>query len=296
MGTSCQKRGPWTLPGAEFPNDEAVLWTDSVIRDGVDPVPRFEVKSLTPSDPTKRAVIVQFAPVGDPPCITTDGEVYVRASGQSVPVRDAGALERLFERGERARAAAQERAHKVYGLGTLMRSSANERQLALAIAPFEVAPDVRFRIFGSGRSDALRALLRERLRPSYPFGLRDGGEVMQHGYMVSIESDRFNEAAWLLVAENGAVCVGLSREEVQGAHRVIDEGWFAGAWQAAALAAQAIGGHGPAYLYAAMPERNGDVGIERWLEDLEPSDALLDGVEREVRRAQGHPAVEPGPS
>lgn len=297
LGADRPKRGgPWQLTGADIPHAEPLLWLDSVIRDGLDPIPPFDIRPLEADDPSLAAAIVQFDPVARPPCITTDGEVYERAAGASRPVRDAASLERLFARGEAAGSSAYERAHQAVAHASHLRSSHYERRLVVGLAPLEVMPNLRYGIFRSGGSAALRRQLHTHLRPLGSYSLQDGHAVQQHSTVVSLEDPRDREATWLYAAETGAAAVGWSSSETIRAHVIFDEGRLAGAWRAAAAAIDGLGGRGPAYLYSAMTDISGDIGIELWLEELEPSDDLLDGIRREIRRAQGDPAaVEPKP-
>lgn len=288
--------GPWRLAGAEIPHAEPMLWVDSVIRDGVDPMPPFDVRPLEADNPSLAAVIVQFDPVARPPCITTDGEVYERAAGASRPVRDAASLERLFARGEAAGSSAYDRTHQAVAHASHLRSAHYERRLVVGLAPLEVAPNLRYRIFRSGGSTALRRQLHTHLRPLGSYSLQDGHAVQQHSTVVSLEDPRDRQATWLYAAESGAVAVGWSSSETIRAHVIFDEGRLAGAWNAAAAAIADLGGRGPGYLYSAMTDISGDIGVELWIEELEPNDDLLAGIRRQIRRAQGDvAAVEPKP-
>jgi hypothetical protein len=77
-----------------------------VIRDGLRPVPSFEVRAWQISD-DRAAAVVMVEPTPLPPCITTDGAIFERVSGRTVPAREPDTLARLYDRGEAARVRAE---------------------------------------------------------------------------------------------------------------------------------------------------------------------------------------------
>jgi hypothetical protein len=91
---------PWQLPGVTGPNiDEPEGWLRTVISEhGVNPVPMHDVKAWPLGDGAFAAVIA-VEPVVRPPCMTAQGHIYERVSGDTKRVTDAAMLARLFDCG-----------------------------------------------------------------------------------------------------------------------------------------------------------------------------------------------------
>jgi hypothetical protein len=92
------RRGPWKVDPVDFLGDEPGPWLSKVIRNGLRPVPQYDVREW-PVD-SKRLAVVNIDAVSEPPCMTSTGEVFVRVSGESHRVDDPTTLRRLYEQGE----------------------------------------------------------------------------------------------------------------------------------------------------------------------------------------------------
>jgi hypothetical protein len=95
------RNGPWVFDGVELP-DEPIAWLDQVIRDGLRPVPRYVPRVLW-SEGGRSVVAIEVWPLADPPCITSDGQVFQRVSGRTIPVATPTDLARLYGLGDTAR-------------------------------------------------------------------------------------------------------------------------------------------------------------------------------------------------
>lgn len=90
----------WTLPGIASPGDEARVWLGKIIR-RLAPEPRTDVRPWTLED-GRLVAIVRVEPVAQPPCMTPDGRVFQRVSGETIPVTDPALMESLMRRGRDA--------------------------------------------------------------------------------------------------------------------------------------------------------------------------------------------------
>ena len=98
--------GAWTLPGAAFSVEEPGTWATSVLGARLRPVPELDLKVFERPE-GRKAVVIRVQPIGAPPCITSDGIVYQRVSGQTIPVTDQAVMTDLLIRGRAAREATE---------------------------------------------------------------------------------------------------------------------------------------------------------------------------------------------
>ena len=128
IGANRRREEPgWDLPGLKAPAEQEIeVAISKTIRTGVAPIPPFRVKQLGEADGL-HAAIVWVEPVPDPPCVTSGGLVFQRATGVSEKVTDPSDLARLFDGGDRARAGAE--AGAVTGAVLAMRA-------AVDVAPY----------------------------------------------------------------------------------------------------------------------------------------------------------------
>jgi hypothetical protein len=169
VGADRNEDDTWGLNGVDFGREEPRTWVDSVIRDGLDPVPRHDTKPLSVAE-GRDVAIVRIEPAGEPPCITRDGVIYLRVSGRTIPVTDALVLARLSEQGERARERAQRHSYAaleerldpgqtfVYEPCTFV--------FGIALAPVTTEPRVERRLYRVETKEHASALIHERLRPA----------------------------------------------------------------------------------------------------------------------------------
>ena len=99
----------WVLDGMRFP-DEPRTWISNVVGNlevGIRPRPDFDVVAWV--TPAGHVAVVQVTPISTPPCIA-NGTVYERLPGKSQQVQDPLVLADLYQRGDAARRAAEQRA------------------------------------------------------------------------------------------------------------------------------------------------------------------------------------------
>jgi Putative DNA-binding domain len=175
----------WRLDGLQPPANEIPIAVGQTIRTGVRPIPRFDLVHFDIGD-RRSAAVVEVEPVNEPPCITRDGRIFVRTSGQTVPVVDPGDLARLFGTGDHAREAAESSAATAgteainrgavgpYGSDSeVWKPAETNSRVSLGLAATGYLPDIGGRLFG-GRfaelisSEAGGALVPERVSGSSP--------------------------------------------------------------------------------------------------------------------------------
>jgi hypothetical protein len=142
-----QVDGQWRIDPIDFGDarDEPGTWLAQVIRSNLQPVPRFDVKVFERDG--GHVAVVNVDPVAEPPCMTINGEVYVRVSGESHPVKDPATLRRLFERGEGRAAQTEGEAIRTAETDSDLNPEHPSLRLRLAFAPTGRLDDVGGRLF-----------------------------------------------------------------------------------------------------------------------------------------------------
>ncbi len=170
-----RKGGPWTLPGITPPRDEPCLWVGKVLR-SLNPAPRFDAKAWTLADGRVVAAVL-VEPVMQTPCMTRNGRIYERVSGETLPVEDPALLDRLFRRGEVARQRVEKFADRAAERALAAPSWHAQRAVGfgLAIAPIgRETDDINSRLFVPPVDAGSSALCRDRPpRRSLPQTRRD---------------------------------------------------------------------------------------------------------------------------
>lgn len=152
----------WELIGCEFPS-EPQLWVSQTIHDGIRPVPTFDVHAFPLNQ--RHVAVVRVQPTSVPPCIVR-GTVYERVPGAAIPVKAPERLAELFRRGDMAREQAESGAREdarwlmIDGVGRGSPvggadESGREVQVAVALAPTGMPPDVSSRLFTRPFEEAL---------------------------------------------------------------------------------------------------------------------------------------------
>jgi hypothetical protein len=324
VGADREEDRTWTLNGVDaksgFGREEPRTWFDSVIRDGMSPVPDHDTKDWW--IPTQKIVaVVRVEPIAEPPCITRDGIVWQRVSGRTIPVTDPLVLARLTLEGERARDAAQakaERALEAFGIGDLPRTHC-ALLLGLSIAPVGTPRDISANLFTPQLEAKLKEIVGglavQPLFVDHDFADRTGMAQTRHRQDAIIAStpqdDRWQ--SWELRASwDGSVSVLLRAIPGRESQLVMVDDTFSEAIRPMADAvvevAQAIGGYGRAHVVLrasarqfelfydgktrAIPGPGTFLPIQRWTDEVAIDDDLLASVKRELLRATGIAAYE----
>jgi hypothetical protein len=259
--------GEWKLPGITKPDNEPALWLGKVLR-GLRPTPRFELRAW-PLDDDRIAAVVWIEPVDEPPCMTPQGQVYERVSGETLPVTDPARLDALFRGGQQARGRAEHFANRAARRALDAPEWFNERAVGIAVALASVGrqtDDISSRLFVESFRDAMGEALKrffsaaDLLRGRYE---PDGGKRVQQQDALSMFAHflqggtsepgggrgRRPYSTWYLQATwDGAVAAGaaLSPEAVE---ELTEYGEVVKpTWEAVVPPVERLGGYGSAHL------------------------------------------------
>lgn len=313
----------WATTGLEFP-DEPTLWLNNIIRDGLRPIPRYDIKEWQTGD-GKHIAIVEIEPIPNPPCMTKGGEVYERVSGATRRVTDPVVLARLLERGQaataRAEAAALTRSRNTLGpnppQGPFLHA-------ALTVAPVGMAPDIAARLFTASYAatiaEQIASLPRQPIFNDIATApLQPGANVNQDAVNVHTGHPTSGQAWLAHAAWDGSVTIVFAAHRPDqdeqyarvGTDRLFQRVIAPAASTASALAT-AMGGYGRAHValrIAALnykiiapdeiqsdwwlPSPDANVVIQRWAETGNLDGPLLESIKRELLRATGAMSWEP---
>jgi hypothetical protein len=148
LGAERRAGGAWTLPGVEFRSTEPGVWLSSLITSGLNPAPRFDIRTFSREE-GRVAAVVAVETVAIPPCVTSSGAVYQRVVGQTLPVTDQRVLADLVARGRTAREQTEAVALRA-GLRALEEPAAQppaDAMLSVAICPSQGADDKAAALF-----------------------------------------------------------------------------------------------------------------------------------------------------
>lgn len=324
VGAEQDAEGSWSAPGVAFDVDEPALWLEEVIR-ALRPAPAGEAKAWPRADGRKLAVL-RVQPVAQPPCMTPGGTIYERVSGQTVPVTDPAALNRLFGRGEAALELADKHAHQA-AIHLMLRPPIGvtpEVVLSIGIAAVGQPDDAAFAPF---RPSFYRRLVESAERDLQPNAVLSGvpgfrthaiASTDQEALMVALEG---RHAHWFAAAtRNCAVGVAHSvpdvtnREEARGSLTTLLAECLPRAWRFAADRLRDLGGRDLAHLQVRLdphhrvaesllvgndPLMNAvrddvrDIEVHRVVAIDHPTDDDLASVVRDLRRGLGYLDLEP---
>lgn len=304
--------GGWTVDGVTF-DDEPRVWLTNQIVNGLRPVPDYDVTAFPVG--AKHVAVVSVAPVAEPPCLTSRGQLYQRVSGATVAVTDPVAVARLMERGRAARTLAQETADQAVDLGGFNGEPPLLR-LTLAMSAIGRAVDVSSALFRGMYEHAVVAEV-DRLPTHVLFMHADEWVGRVHTYQDSIvaaSASQPGDERWSIKAAwDGSVRVRYEGHATgMEIARVLSEVLFPEILPAMARAAlrlsRDLGGYGPAHLVFELRGRGVELRhegqslmlhgtptiIRRWTAASGDIDhALLDSVRRELLRSLGVRAWEP---
>lgn len=147
----------WRLDGIPKPAEEPALWLGQILR-GLQPVPRFEVARPFYVGEDRVALVARIEPVAISPCMTPQGRIYERVSGETLPVEDPALLERLFRRGEQARARSEQFASRAACRAIEIPDWTGERSISISLGLASVGredDDIASRLFTAPMHDLL---------------------------------------------------------------------------------------------------------------------------------------------
>jgi hypothetical protein len=302
LGAECGGDPPvWRLDGMTF-RDEPPVWLSSVIADGVSPVPQFDTQSWSTSA-GRHVALVAIEPVTTPPCMTSDGAVFERVSGRTVPIVDPAVLAGLFARGEAARRRALELARESATILFRTPPIGTSRQVvfSFALAPMGLPADFKRGMFRESFARTLDRALTQGEQQMAPAGF-DGTREYLESRVATFQS------GWgLRVYATGAAVVVYGHEHVEqgtpSSATVIPR--LSRGWGIAADVLSSLGAHGPAMAALCVEARNiqpeGVTASPRPTAlilrrtELRPTESDLASIRRELEREAGHLSWEPEP-
>jgi Schlafen, AlbA_2 len=307
--------GAWVADGVDFGGDEPTTWLGGIIRNGLRPVPRYDVKSWKLDDGREVAVI-HVQPVSEPPCMTSSGEVFERVSGESIKVEDPTVLARLYQRGQAAEVRAETTA--LAGPERVGLHDPGEPPfliVAIALAPTGTADDISGRLFvesfGESLADQVEALPFYRSTGRLQKVFAD--TVVGQDSVLASRRAPDNVERWVAATFwDGSVALlfEVMRPPEEHYSRIPVDELFDLVSRAANVAAElveAVGGYGRAHLVVrliargfALVDAHGDQypmhqsTIQRWTsDDGRVTDEMIESMKRELLRAVGVKAWEP---
>jgi len=254
----------WELPGITRPADEPEVWVGQILR-RLQPEPRFAVKAWSRPD-DRIAIIVQVEPVAVPPCMTPQGRVYERVTGETLPVEDPILLDKLFRRGENARTLAAQRAPRAAkraldASGWFFQKSVG---LAVGLAPLaRETDDISSRLFTQETRNAMVEASWDLLSSLRPQGSPD--DVAQqpqqdaHAALLHFNEHRTwgvdeeviatTRSTWLTQANwDGTVAASLTLSDGDVAQAPPPEELIGALWRVIGPLCRRLGGYGPSQL------------------------------------------------
>jgi hypothetical protein len=252
----------WRLDGIRRPAEEPSLWLGQILR-RLQPVPRFEVCGPFEVGEDRVALVARIEPVAVSPCMTPQGRIYERVSGETLPVEDPALLERLFRRGDQARSRAEGFARRAAERAIEIPRWVPERSISVCIGLASVGrdtDDISSRLFTAATHDLLVKGIWELHGDVQPLGLDVA--PTQDSCLAVIESQRnrhvdtdgetvlsvirashFIQANW-----DGSVAVGVWSADDFSPSTADPELLVSRFWAQASEINGQLGGYGPAYL------------------------------------------------
>jgi hypothetical protein len=328
-----KKQRTWSLPGVTLPDPEPETWIGKAMR-ALQPVPRHQVQTWLLPD-GRLVAVVWVDPIDVPPCMTPQGRIYERVSGETLPVTDPALLDRLQRRGDNARARAEQFADRniTRALGFVDWSAERAVGLAVALAPVgRETDDIGSRLF----THSFRTAIVEAVWRLCPGGQPGDIEPRQEqdAFTVAAHFDerhilhasgavhRQEVSSWLLQATwDGTLTASASFSAAALIGNELVDGAIQRGWTELVPLVERLGGYGPAhltvgYLVTQPDDRDGAPPLEdqplpptggtfarlpaaTWIRRhttvAPPTEEDLASVDREFQRAAGIETYEAEP-
>jgi hypothetical protein len=207
-------------------------------------------------------IVVQVEPVAEPPCMTPQGRVYERVSGETVPVEDPALLDRLFRRGEHARGRAEQFARRAAKRALEGSGWSHERSAAIAIGLAAVGretDDIGSRLFVKPTRDAAANAAWAFWGGNDPDDLEVRQQQDAYGVLGHFQDRRIRlddgtdgppmRSTWTVQATwDGAVAASLTMNAGAISWSEPFESVLLRGWREIATLVERLGGYGPAHL------------------------------------------------
>jgi hypothetical protein len=269
-----------------------------------------DVQSLPVDD--GHVAIVEVPPIAIPPCFS-NGTVWERISGQTVPVESPLRLSELYSRGDTARSTAVQfaagAAEELMLPGRLPGFDLARLPFAVAVSATGHPPDISSRLFSESYEEDLRRIVSNRLAPlsDQPFTPDYRIGFAQSNRWLNI-TDRYTPVSthyWAVrVVRNGTAVVHFTTESEVVPPKDLAQTEVRNAWQAAGELVDARrlrpgpnrdapgwrGRHD-----GSPPGEYEGISLGRTLESGPPDEEMFASVERELRRTTGEAVYEEPP-
>lgn len=263
LGVDREADGTWHVNGIAFGDGvEPTTWLGNIIRNGMRPVPRYDIKTWETG--AGHVAIVNVDTVPDAPCMTSSGEIFERVSGETVRVDDPGVLRRLYERGAAAEAAAEDGALSIADRAYELPPEGSHFGINLGMSPIgHATPDIASRLF----TPSFEARLRETYEalptaPLFPYPSEGAYRVKMGAAMFSAIPLGDDRQRWTVTARwDGSVGAFFDLfpeaddNPALTSGAIFEEG-VAPAVTAATALVSALGGYGRAYVSLFITGRN----------------------------------------
>jgi hypothetical protein len=252
------------LNGIEAPSDEPSVWIGKILR-RLQPEPRSEVSELFDLGDGYLAFVVKVEPVASPPCMTPEGRIYERVSGETLPVDDPALLDRLFRRGDHARGRGEQGARRAARRASLLPGWWGDHSVSLTVGLASVGratDDIASRLFTGDTHDAVVKSIWELIGERNPQPEPPDVSQRQDTYTALAESRRnqhfgpgsrvvgiIRTSQYLQANWDGSVAAGMwfSDDPLTGITQ--PDQLIETCWREAASINRLLGGYGPAYLH-----------------------------------------------
>lgn len=298
-GHKRRDRAGWELPGLAPPAAEPAPLLEQWIREGLIRPPRTQVRAWQVEG--RVIAVVAVWPTPDPPCVTGDGQVFVRTAGETAAVRDPVALARLVDHGrsawDRATARVASSAARILDIGDPGGRQGDVKWhptvFALSVTATGLPHDIEFRAFSEGATTAVRAAASE-----LPGDMMDAAvpyfHVDQDTYGWGIM--RFHRTWLVAVTRDGTAAGSFGWESLEGSIQSLGtpSGPLSHLWSTSIdLLINQLGGTGRGRLRVlvdgSLPRfgQGKQFHVDRAVDLRHPDEAEVESVVREIRRACG---------
>lgn len=292
----------WVADGVAFPDEEPHRSISDFLRDGVRPLPTYDVRAFAAAG--GHVAVVRVEPLTGGPCIVR-GTVYERVPGATIPVKDPARLAELFARGARAHEAARTAADRAVAAaaGAWAQEHADAPGtlvVSVAAAPVATAADIGARLFRHSTRELMHDLVEPHVRSGVPIPPTITPTVGQDRRVVVGVPFHTHQPSWLLAGFWDGSAAASARSEHTGAVQTIIDAVVAPAGELARQLAARLGGGASGYLTVTVtsdvtPHWAGGVTLRRGPAQLDDLPALLPSLRRELQRTVGIDEAEPEP-
>ena len=284
--------------------EDPATWIGSCIGyGGISPRPSYNVRPFAIQDTSRWVAVVYVRPSPAPPCITLDGEVFERLSGQTWRVNTSEALRALYARGEAARTWARQESASICQnlLANGPELNARYAQLVAVAAPATSQLDVSSDLFRRATVEHIEQL--PRTLPGGPNYLTDASLEIAQDSITSWASKPGGTNYLVRAHRNGSVAVAYIDRDSQF-DGLVDlyqtQTRLGKMWGLANSLVHKLGAYGPSQV-SVLATRRLDTGKGPVYINLEssvdgdPTADELGRVGREAGRALGEYVFEPEP-